>query len=360
MQILLNREDIAEAVATRILRQVYSRTSVEFTLTDAYLAKMQKKLEKSGLLEVNFAEVNNLINQDLLVFKDWIIADRKSKYRPLVNWLSDRIDNLPIPNQTLTKWVANEQHKSFIKQIASHISDDKEYITLVDNIDTTKPVLLRNVIHHVPLIKELLETKNEFWFVDSGYTNFLSTKGKPWHRLCHNHIHANLKHNNFPADRLSLLPSMPRPWSTNGNRILVVENSDYHYHMFGTTRDVWRTNIKNILEQHTDRPVEYRDKEMNKKIRTSVYEHLMKHPDEYYCVITDASAAAVEAIWAGVPVITLNQHITNPVARSKVEDIDNLYTGPIGDWLCALTYSQFTKRELERGQAQRIIEKYHA
>jgi hypothetical protein len=164
---------------------------------------------------------------------------------------------------------------------------------------------------------------------------------------------------NFPADRLKLLDSMPRPWRTQGNKILVVESSDYHHRMLGADRHVWRDNVTNELARNTDRPVEYRAKNMYRKTRDSVYDLLMSSND-YYCVISDSSAAAVEAVWAGVPIITLNRHITTAIARTQIADINNLYRGPIGDWLCALTYSQFTKKEMQNGTAWRIIEKYHA
>jgi hypothetical protein len=80
----------------------------------------------------------------------------------------------------------------------------------------------------------------------------------------------------------------------------------------------------------------------------------------YYCVITDASASAVEAVWAGIPIITLNRHISTPVACTELSKINDLYRGPIGNWLCALSYSQFTTKELYNGTALELIEKYHA
>ena len=96
---------------------------------------------------------------------------------------------------------------------------------------------------------------------------------------------------NFPADRLRLLESMPLPWRTQGHKILVVESSDYHYRMLGAERNAWRDHITNELAKHTDRPVEYRAKNMDRKTRQSVYELLMSSND-YYCVISDSSAAA--------------------------------------------------------------------
>jgi hypothetical protein len=90
-----------------------------------------------------------------------------------------------------------------------------------------------------------------------------------------------------------------------------------------------------------------------------VYE-LLSESDEYYCVVHDSSAAGIEAIWAGVPIITLGKHITSTVARTKLEDVNDLYRGSIGDWLCELTHSQYTFEEICNGQALGMFKKYHA
>ena len=75
-------------------------------------------------------------------------------------------------------------------------------------------------------------------------------------------------------------------------------------------------------------------------------------------MISDSSAAAIEAIWLGIPVITLGRHISSAVARNDLGQINDLYRGSIGDWLCALTYSQFTKKEMYDGTALKIIKEH--
>lgn len=54
-----------------------------------------------------------------------------------------------------------------------------------------------------------------------------------------------------------------------------------------------------------------------------------------------------------------NKHITNPISRSKLSDVNNLYTGSLANWLAMLSYSQFTFKELADGTALSIIKKYH-
>jgi hypothetical protein len=356
MQVIVNREELVEPLAKRILLQAYKKIPIQYPELDLYLDKIQKRLDKTGLLDINFADVNGMIHKELVSHTDKLITDYKAQYRSLVNWLAEKFPSLAEDNQQLLAWYADPSHNGFVKNIAKHISGDTKFVV---NDDYTSNTLIRNIINNEESIRSRILAGREFWFTDTGYTNFIAAKGKPWHRLVHNHIHQNLAHLNFPADRLKLLESMPRPWRTTGNKILVVESSDYHYRMLGADRNSWRDHISNELAKNTDRPVEYRVKNMDRKSRDSVYDLLMSSND-YYCVISDSSAAAVEAVWAGVPIITLNRHITSPIARTSVADINNLYRGPVGDWLCALTYSQFTKKEMQNGTAWKLIEKYHA
>jgi len=355
MQVIVNREELVEPLAKKILVQAYKKRPMQYAELDAYVNKIHKRLDKTGLLDINFAEVNGLIHKQLVNYTDQLVVDYKAQYRPLVNWLANNFSLLGIDQQQLLEWYTDPAHKGFLKNITKHMSSDVEYVV---NSDYHEPALIRNTINNEQAISMRMLAGQEFWFTDAGYTNFIAAKGKPWHRLCHNHIHQNLLHLNFPADRLKLLETTPQPWRTAGNKILVVESSDRHYQLFGKDRDTWRDNITDELAKHTDRPVEYRAKDMDRKTRDSVYDLLMSSND-YYCVISDSSAAAVEAVWAGVPIITLNTHITTAIARTQVADINNLYRGPIGDWLCALTYSQFTKKEMQNGRAWRIIEQYH-
>lgn len=303
MQVIVNCEELVEPLARRILTQAYKQRSIQYVELDNYVNKVIKKLKKTQVLDIDFGEVNNLINQALIDYTDLLITDYKARYRPLVNWLADRYPSLPVSIDQLLEWYVDSNHKGFIKNIARHMASDIRY-TATD--DFQEPALIRNIINNEQSIRSRILAGKPFWFTDAGYTNFIAAKGKPWHRLCQDHIHQNLSHMNFPADRLRLLETMPRPWRTQGNKILVVESSDHHHQMLGADRNAWRDHVTNELAKHTDRPVEYRAKVMNRKGRNSVHDLLMSSND-YYCVISDSSAAAVEAVWAGVPIITLNR-----------------------------------------------------
>jgi len=358
MQALLNRDEIVVILAKKILaRSLKIRHQDTWPTVESYLIKTSKSFSKTGLFSLDFNVVNQCLRSDLQNSKDRFVADYKANLRPLVNWLADHYDQLGINDNYLIDLCVNSTQESFVKNFARQLDSDIEFFSSPNDIDVDAPVVLRNLLHNYKLVRELLLKKQNFWFMDSGYTNFVTGK-KTWHRLVQNHIHHAVPDRAFPADRLHLLGSFPRPWRTNGTKILIIESSPDYYQMFDNSLESWSTYLGRQVRQYTDRYIEFRPKNSDRKTRDSLYQKLQASND-YYCVITDSSAAAVEAIWCGIPVITLGQHITNPVSRRNIADINNLYRGDIGNWLCALSYSQFTKQEMLDGTALRIIKEYY-
>jgi hypothetical protein len=355
--LLLNHDEVVIGLAKRILAQHLKKIEPGWTNTTAYLEKINRRIEKSGPIDVDFATLNGLIRQDLEEYKDSIVVKYKKKYRPLVRWLAKNFKNINVDRDYLLYKYINSDVKNFVKTLGQQLTDQPVWTLPGDPIPDDQTVVLRNIINNESVLQHRLAAHLPFWFIDSGYTNFITGK-KLWHRLVKNHIHHSLsKKSYFPADRLHLLPSMPTPWRDGGGAILVVENSEYHYQMFGTTLSAWREQVRTELQKYTNRSVVFRPKELNRKIRDNLYEHLQQ--SDYYCVITDASSAAIEAVWAGTPIITLGRHVSTTVARTRLSDINDLYRGPIGNWLCALSYSQFTQKEMYNGTALKLIKKYH-
>lgn len=356
MYCLLNRDEVVSGLARRMLAQHLKKIQPAWTETTAYINKMQKRQDKTGLLEVDFGTVNNLLRKDIEAYKDFLVTEYKQSYRKLVSWLSQNFDRIDIDRQWLIDSHINNPTRNFVKTLGQQLAVEPAWVIPGDIIPDEQMVLIRNIINNEQLLQHRMANNLPFLFLDTGYTNFLTGK-KQWHRMVVNHLHHDGIQGTFPADRLHMFPSMPAPWRTTGREILVVENSNYHFEMFGTTLKAWRQQVRQELERHTDRPVVFRSKDPNRKTRDNLYEHLKNN--DYYCVVVDASASAIEAIWAGVPIITLNRHISTPVARTKLSDVNDLYRGNIGDWLCALSYSQFTQKEFYNGTALRLIEQYH-
>jgi hypothetical protein len=223
-----------------------------------------------------------------------------------------------------------------------------------DFTDYQQDCLIRNTTGNEQLLVQKIDNRYPMWFIDSGYTNFLETN-KKWHRLVRNHIHHDRMFE-APVDRLSNFTSFPKPWRQSGEKILIIEPGPFAAGIFHVDLKTWKYDVERELKKHTDKPIVFREK-AEKKIRTSLIEEL--NNEDYYCVVSINSNAATEAIWSGIPVITLDRHITTPVSRSKLSDINNLARPHLARWLCAVSYSQFTKDELYDGTAIKIVRKYH-
>jgi hypothetical protein len=220
--------------------------------------------------------------------------------------------------------------------------------------ETGEDCILRNTIKNEKLLVTKIANNYPFWFIDSGYTNFIETN-KKWHRIVRNHLHTGLMFD-APVDRLEIFTTFPKNWRTSGDKILVIEPGQFSANVFNVDITQWKYTVEQELRQYTDKQIIFREKEPKKK-RAPLYKHLLD--EDYYCVININSNAATEAVWAGIPVITLDQHITNPISRNKISDINNLLRPNIANWLCMVSYSQFTVEELTSGKAFSLIKKYN-
>ena len=243
----------------------------------------------------------------------------------------------------------------FIKSVGLHIDSDSEFKMRTKFTEITEDCILRNTVGNEHLLVNKIDNHYPFWFIDSGYTNFLEGKHKTWHRLTRNHIH----HRSVfipPTDRLGMFKEFPRQWREGGEYILVIEPGPFSSAIFHVDMKTWKYEIENEIRKYSDKPIKFRPK-IDKKIRKPLYQELLN--EDYYCVININSNAATESIWAGVPIITLDKHITNSISRNCISDINNLYRPHLANWLCMLSYSQFTYEELVNGTAVSIIKKYH-
>jgi hypothetical protein len=297
------------------------------------------------------------MNQDLRTFRDTVNTRYKTTFQSQKAVALDKIKQLGLSDHEIITTYLNKSNSGFAKSIAPQLSDNINWIINADGAERDQPFFIRNTINNEDLLKKCLAEQSEFWFVDTGYTNFLEEKNKKWHRLVKNHIHHGPQTKDFPSDRMDMFPKAPKGWRRKGSIILVIEGSPTHYQMRGTTIEAWREYITQHISKYSDRPIEFRPKELNRKNRVSVYETLRETKD-YYCVISDSSAAAVEAIWTGTPVITLERHITNSVSKNNLSDIDNLFRSDIERWLTMLSYSQYTYDELCNGTAVGIVKEY--
>jgi len=334
-----NNSKLAEA----IIFIIEKRDHHKFDL-NKFRDKFKEKLHRG--ISADLKEYVNKVNNRLTYFR----SNHFKKIHKHIEYFIDRLDEKNIIDRYI-----NSDSQYFIKTVGQQIDPTATMIRRKNFTDSREDCLLRNTVGNENIIVDKIDNSLPFWFIDSGYTNFIEPN-KKWHRLTRNHLHFN---NQFvaPADRLKNFTEFPRPWCKTGKKILIVEPGEFAASIMHVEPKSWTKNIVNELKKHTDRPIEIRSKD-NKKTRTSLYQTLID--GDYYCTISINSNSAVESVWAGIPAITLDKHVSNTVTRNSLAQINDLYYGPLGDWLACLSYCQFTYDELMDGTALKIIKEYHS
>jgi hypothetical protein len=358
MNVLINQDEwLLPWIKESAIDHIGSLINPQWNQTLAYIRSCKKEFKKSGLITIDFRHVNTLLFRDLQDFRDDINREFKIFSTKSRDSIVQQIQGQQVADEDIVTKYLSDTRQSFAKCIGPQLSDAIDWVVDAAQADYSKPFFVRNIVNNESLLERLLKDKLDFWFVDTGYTNFLHTKLKVWHRLVHNGINFDGGLQKYPQDRLHLLSDFPKKWRKKGSKILVIESSPAHYAMRGTTLDRWKHSVLQGLSAVTDRPVEFRHKNTNRKSRESLYS-LLKETKEYYCVVSDCSAAAVEALWTGTPVITLETHITNSVSRRRLDQINNLYRGDLENWFAMVSYNQFTFDELCNGTAVALVREY--
>jgi len=334
-----NNSKLAEA----IIFIIEKRDHHKFDL-NKFRDKFKEKLHRG--ISADLKEYVNKVNNRLTYFR----SNHFKKIHKHVDYFINRLGEKDIIDRYI-----NSDSQYFIKTIGLQIDPTAEMIRRKDFKDIYEDCLLRNTVGNENILVDKIDHKLPFWFIDSGYTNFIEPN-KKWHRLVRNHLHFNT-HFDAPTNRLDSFRSFPKPWRRGGNTILIVEPGEFAASIFHTEAKAWGQQIVAELRKYTDRPIEFRSK-TNKKTRTSLYQQLLT--GDYYCTVSINSNSAVESIWAGIPAITLDKHVSNSVTRNSLSQINDLYYGPLGNWLAWLSYCQFTYEELMDGTALTIIKEYHS
>jgi len=300
-------------------------------------------------------DLGNYLKKVVIMIENHKHELKKEKYRDLrilrsnIDYILDRLGT-----DTVLDHYKRSQQDGFVKSVGLQIDPSASLVRRDTVLDIQEDCVLRNTVGNHRFLTDLIDSNLPFWFIDSGYTNFTETN-KKWHRIVRNHLH-QASYFDAPLNRLKNFPTFPKPWRRSGDNILVIEPGEFSAAIFHVEIDQWRKDVTDEIRKYSDKNIIVREK-IPKKQRSNLYDELL-HGD-YYCVVNINSNAATEAIWAGVPVITLGKHITNPVSRSQIKDINDLYRGPLGNWLAFLSYNQFTYDELIDGTAIRIIKEYH-
>lgn len=362
-KLLLNNKELANFLITLIDIKKNIDLDIPMPDTDEIITLIRAGIFKRGLENIDidtkkkyYAKISKSVRKDLSNWVDQVKLDieiiRESKWNHIhknIDYILDKLGE----NKILEKYKQSNV-SGFVKGCGLYIDTNGILIRRHRFVSYNDDCLIRNTVGNEELLITKIDKRFPFWFIDSGYTNFLETN-KQWHRLVRNHLHYG-KYFDAPTDRLSNFKSFPKPWRQGGDIIYVIEPGPFAANIFHVDLKSWKYDVESELRKYTDKKIKFREK-APKRERSNLYQELAN--DDYYCIISINSNAATESIWQGVPAITLDKHITNPITVNKLSDIDNLYRGRIADWLCMLSYSQFTYEELLDGKAFRILTNYH-
>ncbi len=226
--------------------------------------------------------------------------------------------------------------------------------------DSKDPLVLRGILKH-KIVKRCWQDERPFLYMDSGYfgnrANPLNPNGwKVWHRI----VPDNFQHGEIiprPSDRWERLQITVRPHRP-GRKILVAAPDEKPCQVYGIDLNEWIKNTITKLKENTDRPIELRQRDKNRRNR--INNDFQDALNDVHAVVTFNSNAATEAIISGVPAFVLAPcHAALPVANIRLENIETPFYPDrdfLEQWCRHLAYGQFHNTELADGSAALFLE----
>lgn len=240
------------------------------------------------------------------------------------------------------------------------------YRSMHDEID--QDVIVRGIASGT-ILDNQLERGLNCWFIETGYFGNYPGPNNPagkkiWHRVVKNAMqHQNIA--SVPDDRYRELvafdPALQyRGWQRQrGSKILLVVPSHKPCEYYGIDRDQWVAETVATIRKNTQRAIIVRDKATRRdRVQNSIYEVLRS---DAWAVVTYNSIAAVEAIQLGVPAFALAATAADPVANKDLTRLDDPWMpdeSVVYQWLCSLSYGQFSVEEIVSGRAWRLLKRY--
>lgn len=147
-----------------------------------------------------------------------------------------------------------------------------------------------------------------------------------------------------------------QPWRRSGARILVCPNSHVHFPLFGRDADQWVADVVAELREHTDRRIQVRWKK--EALERPIDVDLV----DAWAVVAWSSAAAIDALMAGVPAFSLAPHAAaRRMGSTELADIETpLYPDDREGFFAALAANQWTLDEIRAGVAWRALQEEYA
>ena len=199
--------------------------------------------------------------------------------------------------------------------------------------------------------------EDPYIFCDMPYNGRYDPNNEDWDntywRWCVGGLHDN-RRLNVPADRFNDWPDHDvKPWETQGEHILICPSSQTMTHyMTGLTIEQWVQKVVDYVSDRTNRPIKLRLKPRGKGTsgpsvaKRSIEEDL----EGAYCLITAGSLTSIDALKAGIPVISTNrEYAPSAWCSNPIEQINNLKLYDREQLFYNLAYKQYSIKEMREG-----------
>ena len=204
----------------------------------------------------------------------------------------------------------------------------------------------------------------DFYFMDHGY--FTNAHDHPhWLRITKNKHCQNILQNR-PTDRYEKnFKQDIKPWNKEGSRILVLPPTNAIANFFGA--EDWLDTTLKTLKQHTDRPLDVREKPYNPTVavdhvgatvkveRPTVNKGKINWTD-YHATVTYNSNTMVASLANGVPVLCDPRNCAAaPISETDFTKVESPKYGDRVALFSSLAYNNFSLKEMNDGTAWRIL-----
>lgn len=247
------------------------------------------------------------------------------------------------------KWVG-----PFVQYLGGHMATEQEILA-----NTTAPMAMSGISKSLAKT-QALKHNLDWWYIDTGYLGNL--KDKYWFRITknsHQNVYPIQQRDDVRLRRLQV----DRSQYHRGKKILVVPPDPKICSCYNLPQpEQWIQQTTALIQQHTDRPVEIRQRPMSRQVRVFTDTFAQALQNDVSAVVLWTSNCGTEAVQHGIPVVSLGPssvvQLSQPIERiDSLDDLDQDHVEKLLRWL---SYNQFTLSEMRRGTAWKILQENYA
>lgn len=188
------------------------------------------------------------------------------------------------------------------------------------------------------IIKRCQRVGREYHYLDHGYINPGHYEG--YYRISRNGRQTIIDPDyGWSGKRFEALGVELKPWRKTGTNILIIPPTGPVAQFYNMDPGKWLGDVTFALAKHTDRPVKIKKKEEG---------DLEEYLSDAWCLVTHSSNCAVDALIAGIPVITLGESIAEPMSWT-FPDIERPCWHDRENWIRGVANNQWTLNEMRQG-----------